>query len=385
MDSPAIEEKRNPESAQNGDAESILSAADQAEKERAQWLELLKEKRLALAKDPRNVDLLTEVGELAEVAGDTDRALWAFKRAIRMEPENAAAHRNLGHLYESQGKTKQAAAAMQNYYRYSGGEAGIGEASPDTVGVTGEEFDELSLDIAQSPVFKKLARKMEELGVTPAEAIYLLDPENSSGQKMMRFTLLDLITRGVLALDAKYGVGKGEKFDLSDLEPHETLFARYFSRYEDLVDIDKLAQSVAIQLNRRFDLYRDDYVRRALIDKGYFQKESYRAKGIIPLQRYSLTGSGRRARNTLRRLMKKADTQVARALKTDPQQARALLENGGPSLLLVDSNPSGSFRDWIETMERMGFGPAVERAKSSLQRSPALGVAEEIIRAIFEE
>ena len=360
-----------------------LSAEDRQNAELYQWQELLHERRLALAKDPQNVQLLNEVGELAEQAGEIDRAYWAFKRAIRIDPNYAISYRNLGQLYQSQGRTKHATAALQNYYSYAGDEADLDPTMQEFLGIAGDTETQITQLCTESPTCQKLTKKWGELGLTPAEAIYLLDPENSSGREMMRYTLLDMIMRDVLEIDENSGVGRGEIFDSSELRPHEKLYARYFSRFEDQIKIDRLAGSVATQLHRRFDQYKINYVRRSLVEDGYIQEESHRVKGIIPVQRYVLTDSGQRAVNQLKRLMKKTGVQIDRALKSNPQQARAFFTDGGPAILLMESHRSGYYKEWLEILDQIGLGSAVRRAGSRVQGSTAANIVEEVIRALF--
>jgi hypothetical protein len=184
-------------------------------------------------------------------------------------------------------------------------------------------------------------------------------------------------------LDDRSGVGRGENYSSTELWPHEMLYARIFSRYEDSIDIDRLAQTITQQLNNKFDSYKNDYVRRSLTDKGYLQKETQRVGGVIPVQRYVLSDEGQRVSNKLRRLMKQTGVYIDRALKTNPEQAKALVAEGGPAILLMESHPSGYFQEWIETLDKMGLGPVVERARSRLQSSANGGIIEEIIKAIF--
>lgn len=365
----------------NGGLESSISGLQQNDIE--QRKALLQEKRLALAKDPRNVHMLNEVGELAEAAGDLERAHWAFKRAIRLDPSYADPYRNLGQLYEKEGRTKQAVSVLQNYLRYAGDEADIEPAMQSLRSLLGDDDEDTSELCAESPACKRLTRKWDELGLTPGEAIYLLDPENSDGQEMMRYTLLDMIMKGVLELDEHFGVGRGEKFSASELKPHEIVFAKYFSRYRDMIDLDRLAQTVALELDSRFDLYKNDYVRRALVEKGYIQKESQRVGGVLPVQRYVLSDKGIRASNQLKRLLKEVGVQMDGTAKTNPQQANAYVAEGGPAILLMESYPPGYFQEWLKTLDRIGLGPAIQKTKSRLLKATSSELVDEIVKSIL--
>jgi tetratricopeptide (TPR) repeat protein len=385
MGNPDLADFQEVDSLKSGQDRPGQSAEDQQKDEHHQWQELLQERRLALAKDPKNVQLLNEVGEVAEKAGDLDRASWAYKRAIRIDPNYAISHRNLGQLFQRQGRTEQATVALQNYYSCAGDEADLDSTMKEFLGVAGDAGNHITQLCTESPICKKLARKWGELGLTPAEALYLLDPKNSSGREMMQYTLLDMIMRDVLEIDENNGVGRGEVFDMSELRPHEKLYARYFSKFEDQINIDRLAGSVATQLHRRFDQYKINYVRRSLVENGYIQEESVRVRGIIPVQRYVLTDSGQRAINQLKRLMKKTGAQIDRALKSNPQQARAFFAEGGPAILLMESHRSGFYKEWLAILDQIGLGSAVRRAGSRLQGSTAANITEEVIKTLFSQ
>ncbi len=372
-----VEEQKGDDS---GQAPGI---SDRQQTDIEQWKALLQERRLALVKDPRNVYLLTEVGESAEASGDLERAYWAYKRAIRLDPSFPDPYRHLGQLYEKEGRTKQAVAALQNYLRYAGEDADIEPAMQSLRSMLGDEDEDTSEICAESPACKQLTRKWNELDLTPGEAIYLLDPDNSDGQEMMRYTLLDMIMKGVLELDEHYGVGRGEKFGASELKPHEVVFAKYFSRYRDMIDLNRLAQTVALELDNRFDLYKNNYVRRVLVEKGYIQKEPQRVGGVIPVQRYVLSDKGIRASNQLKRLLKKAGMQMDGAVKTNPQQANAFIAEGGPAILLMESYPPGYFQEWLKTLDRIGLGPAIQKTKSRLLNASSSEIVDELIKSIF--
>jgi tetratricopeptide (TPR) repeat protein len=358
------------------------SGVKEDDSDKEQWQILLQENRQALAKDPRNVRLLLEVGEIAEAAGDIERATWAYKRAIRLEPDFASAYRNLGHLYERQGRKKAAADALQNYLRYADADVDESSTLSTLQELLGRDDEEISMMVDESPLLNLMARKWGELGLTPGEAIYLMDPENSSGREMMRYTLLDMVMRGVLEQDADHAVGKGELYGEVILQPHEVIFAKYFASYDDLIDLRRLARAVTRELSSRLDNYKSEYVRRTLEWKGFMQKETYRIGRVLPARRYVLTKKGVRASHRLRRLMKEAGRQIDRSVKNNPQQARAYFSEGGPAILLMESFPPGYFQEWIDTLEYIGLGPTVQRARSGLQRDSG-DVVSEILKVII--
>jgi tetratricopeptide (TPR) repeat protein len=318
------------------------SGKDESAAERNRQKKLLQEIRKAVSAEPRNVELLNQLGTVAEATGDRDRALWAYKRAIRLEPESAAAYLHLGHLYQREGRIKPAI------------QMEVLAVLLERDGPSGNETHK------EAPGSQALAKAWEELGLTPAEALFLIDPDNSSGRQMMRYTLLDLAIRGVLDMTTTYKVGRGEKFTQTELRPHERLFAKYFSRLDDYVDIDRLTRAALSELNSRYDTFKGNYVLQSLIEKGFMKKDSQRVMGLIPVTQYVPTDKGIWASNQVKRLLKQADSQINRSLKADPDQAKDYLTEGGPAILLLDEFPADYFQEWQSTLEQMGFGPNIE-------------------------
>lgn len=385
MDESQIAETEDIEVTPGNDRDLEPAGVVQNDADKEQWLILLKEQRQALVKDPRNVHLLLELGETSEAAGDIDRAKWAYRRALRLDDGFAEAYRNLGMLYEKEGRTKQATEALQNYLSYAGDGADTEVIMNTLKNLTGSDDEDGSQHVGSAPHTSELNRKREELGLTPGEAIFLLDPENSSGREMMRYTLLDMIMRGIFEQDGQNGVGRGEQYDQSELSPHERLFAKYFARYDDVIDLDRLTRAVERELDNRLDVYKTNYIRAPLEKKGYIQKETQRVGGVLPVKRYVLTDKGNRASNELRRLLKDVKRQLDRTVKSNPQQASDYVSEGGPPILLMESYPASYFQEWLDTLDRIGLGPAVKRVRSRFQGSTIADLADEILKIILDK
>jgi tetratricopeptide (TPR) repeat protein len=383
MDESQIAEPEDIEVTPGNDRELERAIIDQKYADKEQLLIVLKEQRQAFTKDPRNVQLLLELGETAEAVGDIDRARWAYKRALHLDSGYAGAYRNLGILYEKEGRTKQAAEALQNYLSYAGDGADTEVVMNSLKNLTGSDDEDGSQPAESAPHASELNKKREELGLTPGEAMFLLDPENSSGREMMRYTLLDMIMRGIFERDGQNGVGRGEQYGETELSPHERLFAKYFARYDDVIDLDRLARAAATELDNRFDVYKTNYIREPLEKKGYIQKETQRVGGVLPVQRYVLTDKGNKASNELRRLLKDVKRQLDHTVKSNPQQASAYISDGGPPILLIESYPASYFQEWLDTLDRIGLGPAVKRVRSRFQGSTAADLADEILKIIL--
>lgn len=382
---PEVEQSETSKQPETLIGQTEKAGNDQIAADRARQKELLQEIRKAVSADPRNVELLNQLGTVAEAAGDRDRAMWAYKRAIRLEPESAASYLHLGHLYRREGRIKLAIQAMQNVMKYSADPGQRQEAMEILTGLLDRDGPSADETHGEAPGSQALAQAWEELGLTPAEALFLIDPDNSSGRQMMRYTLLDLAIRGVLDMTASYEVGRGENFAQAELRPHERLFAKYFSRFDDYVDIDRLTRAALSELNSRYDTFKGNYVLQSLIEKGYMEKESHRVMGLIPVTRYVPTDKGIRARNQVKRLLKQADSQIDRSLKIDPEQAKEYLTEGGPALLLLDEFPADYFQEWQATLQQMGFGPTIDRLRDRARKSGQSGLVDDILKSLLGE
>ncbi|MGD2079454.1 MAG: tetratricopeptide repeat protein, partial [Chloroflexota bacterium] len=176
---------------------------EEGPQEKAERLEILQGLRQRLAKDPRNVALLNDVGLAAEQVGDFDRARWAYKRAIRLDPGYKQSYRNLGLLYRREGREGPAMEALEKYIQWAGEDAEL-EIVEATASRSDQESEtEAGISLADTPIYARLNQVWDEMGLTPAEAMMLLDPESSDGLQMLQYTLLDLVARGVLEADKK--------------------------------------------------------------------------------------------------------------------------------------------------------------------------------------
>ena len=69
--------------------------------------------RRALARAPRDLDALFELGSLLSEAGDFAEGIALLQNAVRIDPSFADAYYNLGHAYERQGRSDTATAAYK--------------------------------------------------------------------------------------------------------------------------------------------------------------------------------------------------------------------------------------------------------------------------------
>ncbi len=348
----------------------------------SEYKETLQQFRLQLSKDPRNVKLLNQVGQAAERVGDIDRALWAYKRAIRLDPGHAESFRNLGLLYRQEGREGPAAAALQQYIQQAGDDVEL-PAMPKTPSEVDGDGLEAKADPVESPILTRLATVWDEMDLTPAEAMFLLDPQNSDGLKMMQYTLLDLVARNIFRTDERLRVGRGAAYGESDLTPHEALFAKYFAHINDYIDVDKLARAALAELDDDGTVFKSLFVRRSLLRKGYLVMETKRIAGLLPIQQAVPSKRAALTRNRLQRLLKEANRHLARSLANNPQQVNAYFDQGGPAFLLMDAYPSRHFEQWHAILSRIGFGPTIDRLSKKTRQSSLGAYVEDILKLLL--
>ena len=358
---------------------------DRDEADNLRLQEALLQSRQAVYEDPRNIDLLNQLGFTAESAGDLERALWAYRRAIRLQPHTAEAYINLGRLYGREGRKKTAVTTLQTGLKNSTDESEQARFYELLQDIQDDEAIEETTERVLKPGGSTLNRAWQELGLTPAEALYLTDPENSSGQQMLRYTLLDLAVRGVLDVTDNYGVGRGEQYLDSQIRPHEAVFAKYFTHFDDYVDMQRLSRTVSAELKNRYDLFKNEYVRESLLEKGLLKIETRKILGLVPVKEYQLTSKGIRTRNKANQLLKRADSQFSSTIKSNPGQADAYISEGGPSLLLLEDYPPGLFQEWQEKLVYMGFGPTIDRVRAKAPSSTGIDWLDDIVRTILNQ
>lgn len=341
--------------------------------------------RKAVNQNPRNIALLNQLGLTAEAAGDPDRAKWAYRRAIRLQPQTSDAYINLGRFYSRVGRQKIALATFQSGLKNAATESEQVRIYELLQELENEgELAELA-EITPVPRRETLDKAFQELGLTPAEAMYLMDPVNSSGQRMLRYTLLDLAARGVLEVTDNYQVGRGEKFLDKKPEPHEQVLAKYFARFEDYIDLQRLSRTVSAELNNRYDLFKTEYVRQSLVNKDLLTVKKKRFLGLIPIREYELTSQGIRARNKAKRLLKLADSQLSSTIRSHPEQADVYISEGGPSLLLLEDYSPSNFKEWQNKLVYMGFGPTIDRIRARAPSSTGLDWLDDLLKTILSQ
>lgn len=389
------------ETAESGKNREIPRVPDGKQLEELQ--RRLAECRQAVSKEPRNVVLLNDLGLAAETVGDFDRAQWAFKRATKLDPSYGPAYQNLGLLLKRYQRTTPAIYALESCLKYAGRDCdrelvkqvlqelheqeeanririyserqsvntrwdkAVQQAKepptpsyeqPDrtiekaVIQVEEEHFQDDDGTVKINP---SIVRPLARLGLTPAEALMLLDPDGSDPRSMLRYTVLDLINRNVLEVDTSGKIGQGDQFDQTELEAHEYLLASFFDRFDLGIDLAHFARAILARLDKRYPVFKLSFVRQLLLDKGYLETETSRWLGILPVRRYVLSQNGLRVMHQLKRQLKLSRDQIQRLLRRDPQLAKAYLTGAGAGLILLEDFKQDEFTDWRQIMDGLGF------------------------------
>jgi len=99
----------------NDSADRALAVCDEAY---ASPLATLEE---CLALDPRNVELMTEIGDRYVASGTTERAEAMYRRALAIDPRDGDVHLRLGELLLMRGDVAGARAAAEAALRWQPG------------------------------------------------------------------------------------------------------------------------------------------------------------------------------------------------------------------------------------------------------------------------
>ncbi len=182
---------------------------------------------------------------------------------------------------------------------------------------------------------------MESLNLTPAESLMIISPK-SSGNEMIKLTIMDLVLRRVLNINIE---GKEPKFlkkpyntiivskgDLTgiDLKPHEEILIDLILEHSNL-ELKEFAE----MMYDRFDSteYKNKFLINYLVDKGYFKRQRKMLLSLIPHTSYVLTDKGLEIKDKIIELLDEAKY-LDEWIREDLGKAKAYLSVTGTHILL---------------------------------------------------
>ncbi len=183
---------------------------------------------------------------------------------------------------------------------------------------------------------------MESLSLTPAESLMIVSP-NVFGDKMIRFTLMDLILRKHL----KINIGKSDilkrsydnivisEGELSEsfFKPHEDILMQLILEHREL-KLKKFVEALYKKIDSPLK-YKNKYVRDPLVDKGYFKKQRKMLLALAPYTIYTLTNRGTKTKSKIMKLLDEAEY-LEKWMKEDLGRAKAYLSVLGSHILLLN-------------------------------------------------
>ncbi len=184
---------------------------------------------------------------------------------------------------------------------------------------------------------------MSEPSLTAAEALVLLDPENSSGREAFKVTLLSLIAQGTLRIEERVethmeGAPTFNHVLIASVPPnppaHVSAMLRTVKSALDHYGIVTVVGLARQEYGRNLNGFKDGYVVPALMARRLLKKDKKWLLGLIPLPSISLTASGETERRRLSQTMEQART-LPEMLKSHPERAVALVAALGGAIFLV--------------------------------------------------
>ena len=184
---------------------------------------------------------------------------------------------------------------------------------------------------------------MEALNLTPAESLMIISPK-ASGDKMIKFTLMDLLLKKSLKIDiaeksnflkrshSDIIISEGESFEWP-LKPHEEIIMELILEHREL-KLNEFVETLYEKISSPIE-YKNKYVRDPLVEKGYFKKRKKMLLSLAPYSIYTLTDKGLEAKSKIRGLLDEAEY-LEKWMKEDLGKAKAYLSVLGSHILLTN-------------------------------------------------
>jgi len=184
---------------------------------------------------------------------------------------------------------------------------------------------------------------MESLNLTPAESLIIISPK-SSGNEMIKITLMDLVLRRVLMIGIQDKESKflkrhyktiilsGGDLPKTALKPHEQILVDLILEYSKL-ELKEFAKIMHDRINSTD--YKNEFLRNNLVDEGYLKRQRKMLLSLIPHTNYVLTEKGVEIREKIMELLQEAK-HLDKWMREDLGKAKAYLSVTGTHILLSD-------------------------------------------------
>ena len=176
---------------------------------------------------------------------------------------------------------------------------------------------------------------MKSLNLTPAESLMIISP-NSSGDEMIKFTLMDLLLKRNLKLDmeekCRLCICEGESS--ISTKPHETILIELVLEHHEL-KLKEFAEILYEKVGSSAE-YKNKYIRDPLVEKGYFKRQRKMLLALAPYFVYVLTDDGLELKSKIMELLDEAEN-LQKWIKNDLGHAKAYLSVLGSHILLTNN------------------------------------------------
>ena len=184
---------------------------------------------------------------------------------------------------------------------------------------------------------------MESLNLTPAESLIIISPR-AGGDKMIKFTLIDLLLKKILKLDinekSNFLKGSQSSIIISEgescqwlLKPHEEILIELILEHHEL-RLDEFVDTLYEKIGSSIE-YKNGYVRDPLIKEGYFKMQKKMLLSLAPYNMYSLTDNGLKVKFKIDKLLNEAEN-LKKWMREDLGRAKAYLSVLGSHILLTN-------------------------------------------------
>ena len=181
---------------------------------------------------------------------------------------------------------------------------------------------------------------MKSLNLTPAESLMIISPD-SNGNQMIKLTLMDLLLKKALKVKIDHEsrflktnniievISKNKSSKLT-LKPHEEILMEIVD--DNDLELKLFAKTLYNHINSSD--YKNVYIRKPLIDEGYFKIQRKMLLALVPYNTFALTEKGLEIKSKIMELLNEAE-HLEEWIKEDLGRAKAYLSVLGSHILLT--------------------------------------------------
>ena len=204
--------------------------------------------------------------------------------------------------------------------------------------------------------------KENHINLTPAESYFIQDPKRKEGRNLMKYTLLHLIYKKILAsstkkeqegvifkkeVDVTY-ITRGEKFSSQRLKPHEKVFISAMNT--DLeIKLKELIEKVFEKYN--FNQYRK-LIESQLLQDGFMDRKTETFL-IFDYKKIKINESGLSSQKKINSILKTSEDNLENWVKNNPPKAKAFLESCGPNLFILGGFAPSLLQSWNQDLKKI--------------------------------